>query len=114
MYQLNILFKNLGWGCVEPQMHFGSGTSKLISESQNKIFPISQYVSPHYLMVEAVSVVEQDVQEEQQGEAVEGAWAPRSEKYLSVGYQVEFHLENVTVNSAKINHLHILFTVKLL
>lgn len=42
-------------------------------------------------MVEAVSVVEQDVQEEQQGEAVEGAWAPRSEKYLSVGYQVEFH-----------------------
>lgn len=46
------------------------------------------------------------MQEEQQGEAVEGAWAPRSEKCLSAGYQVEFHLENVTENSAKINYLY--------
>lgn len=43
------------------------------------------------LMVEVASAAEQDVQEEQQDEAVEGAWAPRSEKRLSAGYQVELH-----------------------
>ena len=48
-------------------------TSKFISQTWNKIFLTTWYMSPHYLMVEAASVVERGVQEEQQGEVVEDA-----------------------------------------